>query len=198
MDILLKINKKVSEPKVFVLLVRSARCQVLYSGVHFSLEEAYSVARRKIEALAPHKYGDAVDIDLWDIIPARQLIAQFLDPSKVNELISPSSENTSNINSNNPTNSLEVTNLPPNLYLPPAIEKILKQADLPTQEEIVPIPTLDDHIQDVKESKNDLMKKLINEGDSIQVEKLKNLLGPYSTRYVLREIDKKAKKTDNS
>lgn len=190
MDILSKIKRLVLEPKIYAVLVRSVRGQVLHLGTHFSLEEAYAHARKRMEDLVPHKPGEAMDIELWNSMPARQAIAQITDPTKIDEVMK---EVTSIQQVITPIANGAVFDMS---ELPPIIEELLKnsspksitQVKHPVNDEI---PTLTDHIQDVKDSKNDLMQKLIDDADIAQVEKVATLLGAHSRRYVLKAIEKK-------
>jgi len=54
--------------------------------------------------------------------------------------------------------------------------------------------TASEFIKNIKDTKNDLIKKLIEDGDVDQVEKVKGLISPYSQKYILKEIEKKNKK----
>ena len=190
MDIFTKLKRTVTEPKIYAVMVESARGQVLHLGVHFSLEEAYSAARQRMEVLAPHSQGEAMDIDLWNTIPARQAIAQLMDPSWANELVK--------LPEGAPENPVDSHLAPVNQgqivagNFPPMLQKLLERPGA-VQPIATPttIPTISDHIKDIKTKKNELMKKLIDDGSISQVEKLKSLLGPYSRRYVLRAIEKK-------
>ena len=51
--------------------------------------------------------------------------------------------------------------------------------------------SIDDSIRDIKDRKNNLMKKLIEEGDVRQVELVKDILGTNSKRYVIKAIKEK-------
>lgn len=154
----LSIKKSTSESKLFAMIVTSKFGQILYMGTHFSLDEAYSSARRKIESIAPHNPNDSVDIGLWNSMPARALIESFVDQGQAM------------------------------IVLPPT----------GIQVELEPEPvsnSVADYVKDIKDSKNDLMKKLIEEGDLEQVEQLKEFLGTYSKRFVIKAI--KDKMVDN-
>ena len=74
-----KIKKAVLEPRFYALLVRSIRGQVLHTGVHFSLDEAYSAARTKMNMMARHNPGDSVDIELWNCMSAKDCLDQISD-----------------------------------------------------------------------------------------------------------------------
>lgn len=191
-DVFSKIKRTVTEPKIYAVLVESSRGQVLHLGVHHSLDEAYAAARGRIEMLSPHNPAEAIDVDLWNSMPARQAIAQLMDPSWANELVKlpeGAPENPVDIHLATVNQGQIVTG-----NFPPMLQKLLERPRA-----VQPIatpkatPTISDHIKDIKTKKNELMKKLIDDGSISQVEKLKSLLGPYSRRYVLRAIEKKNK-----
>ena len=187
-DILSKIKRQVLEPKIFTLLVSSAHGQVLHLGVHFSLEEAYAAARKRMELLSPHTQEEAIEMQLWNSMPARQAIAHIIDPSKAEALF-------------NPEHTQTITPFASGVFvgngkLPPLLEDLMKAAKPLIKNSLNDQPTtVIDHIQELKNSKNNLMKKLIEDGDENQVERAKWLLGAYSKRYVLKAIGKKLPKT---
>jgi hypothetical protein len=156
MDIFSNLNRMVLEPKVFAIVVKSPSGQAVHIGVHFSLEDAYAAASRKMETLPAYKPGEPIDIDLWNSLSARQVVAQLVNPLKIDELL-----------------------------------KKEETAITVTASDQKTIHVLKDFIQDMKETKSDLMKKLIEDGNVEQVEKLKNLIDPYSRKYILKEIKKK-------
>jgi hypothetical protein len=201
MDISSKIKRTVLEPKVYALLVTSAKGQILHLGVHYSLEEAYSSARQRMEVLAPHDSREAVDIQLWNSMSARQVIACLTDPQKVNESNGVDAHRTITPMVNGAFLVEGTGELPPIIKAlldgpttgpafasPVFIPEVPETPEVPEEAEQPVITTIDDHIQDVKDSKNDLIKKLIEEGDMAQVDKLKPLLGTYAHRLVLKEI----------
>ncbi len=189
------IKKITLEPRMFALLVKSQAGSILHLGAHFTLEEAYSAASSKIKTLATYKEGDMVDIDLWNSIPARETMRMLMDPEKVEEMINAES---SGILSDN-----ELADLPPML------QELLKHAVPITAKELVhklserstppesTKPVITDYIQHAKDAKNDLMKKLIEDGNIEAVEKVKGLLGTTSRKYVLGEIQKKNAEPNN-
>lgn len=71
------------EPQIFAMVVSSKMGQRLHIGVHFSLEDAYAVARTEMEALGQHKPGDAVDIQLWNMVPAHDVLNKMIDTGKI-------------------------------------------------------------------------------------------------------------------
>lgn len=191
MDISLK--RAVLEPKIFALMVESARGQVLHLGVYFSLEEAYAAARQRMEILSPLALGEAADIDLWNSMSARQVIAQLMDPAKANELIQALPEGTPKEPVDNsiggPTfvvggGSGDISKFPE------LLQKLLKKPGA-----VAPLvnSTIREQVQDIKTKRNELMKMLIRDGDISRVEELKSVLGSNSYRYVLKAIEKKNK-----
>lgn len=205
MDMLSKIKHAVLEPKVYAIMVSSSRGQILHLGVHYSLEEAYSSARDRMEILAPHDKGDAMDIQLWNSMSARHVIAHLTDPQKTNEQIIPQNPMTDGAFFVEGIGEiLPMENMPPIIealfnvntpMMPPVIPPIFVPEIIPEipkiSEEKEKQPTINDHVKDVKDSKNDLIKKLIEDGDTAQVEKLKSLLGAYSYRLILKKIEEK-------
>jgi hypothetical protein len=194
MDISLK--RAVLEPKIYALMVESARGQVLHLGVHFSLEEAYAAARQKMDVLAPPMQGEAIDIDLWNSMSARQVIAQLMDPAKANELIqSTLPEGTSKEPVDHaiigPT--FVVGNASGGIdKLPEMLKKLLEKP-----EAVRPLvkTTIGEQVKDIKSKRNELMKRLIRDGDTARVEELKSVLGANSYRYVLKAIEKRSNKS---
>ena len=73
-----KIKKMLSEPKVYALLVRARSGELLHIGVHFSLEEAYSVASKRMEILHGFDPEEPVDIDLWNSVPASEIVIKLI------------------------------------------------------------------------------------------------------------------------
>lgn len=189
------IKKAVSEPKVFALMVESARGQVLHLGVHFSLEEAYAAARQRMDTLSPTFQGEAIDIDLWNSMSARQVIAQLMDPSKVSGLVQEA------LPEGTPGEPMDTNIITGPTFIvgdsrgdiskfPEMLQKLLKK---PGAVRPLVHATVGEQVQDIKSKRNELMKKLISDGDVAQVEKLKSVLGSYSHRYVLKQIEKKNK-----
>lgn len=189
MDILSNIKKAVSEAKVYAVLVRSSRGAALHMGIHFSLDEAYASARARMQAMTQHNPNEAIDIELWNVMSARQVVAQFSDPSSVEEVLktiqalSPSITEQSNDNGN-----------PLPALFAPAVQQPKQEAPAPTK----PQGTLRDSVQSVRESRNVLMKQLIAQGDLVLVDKFKELLGPHSSRYVKQAITKNKPPEDTS
>lgn len=166
METLPNLRKTLLEPKVFCMVATSLHGQILYMGVHFSLEEAYSAARMKMEGLAPHRPTDAVDIGLWNMMSAREALAKFVDPIIV-PIMTPVTQDTAK------------AEVKPEEHHPESLQ---------------------DYVEDMRLAKNDLMKKLIEDGDPDKVEEATSLLGANSKRYVLKSIKDKNKQStvDNS
>jgi hypothetical protein len=79
-------NREV-EPKVFALLVKFSQGQLLYVGVHYALEEAFTAALHRLEDLPQFTPGEDVDIDLWNSMTARETIENILLPPGVSEMV---------------------------------------------------------------------------------------------------------------
>jgi len=169
MEISPNLKQKILEPKIYALIVKSIKGQVLHLGVHFTLEEAYAAACKKMQDFSPHTIGENIDIDLWNSTPVRQVIVQSLDSGKIDKIV--------------------------RSYIHDIVSGKIDEEVL-FKEEKVPVYTVNrpEEREKVKESKNDLMKKLIETGDITQVEKVKNL-NANSRRYVIEKILKKSKKS---
>lgn len=150
---------------------------MLYLGVHFSLEEAYSVARMQMDDFVKHTPGEPMNIELWNNIPARQLMPQLMDPMKV-EVSTPLPIGISSDIPKSVTPSLV-----PNLM--DAIPRLVGPVHPPR-----PI-SVKERVEEMRESKNELMKQLIDSGSLATLNKLRSFLGPNSSKYVLSEIAKK-------
>jgi hypothetical protein len=189
-NIFSKIKKIVLEPKIYTILVSSSKGQILYLGMHYSLEEAYASARLKLETLSPHGPGDSIDIDLWNMVTVKQILLDSLDLEK-EELVA------QNIRSNSDaSNIVGFNDLPPmikELILNPSKDYKPIEVEIEIEEE--ESRGLEHYVKDLKESRNDLMKKLIDEGDVSKVEEFKTLLGSYARKYVLKAI--KDKRSDS-
>lgn len=192
------------EPKVFALLVKSPAGQILHIGAHFTLEEAYSVAVKKVEQLPTYNKGDMVDIDLWNTISAKQVMSQIFEPS------GESSE--PNVISGTPSDLIAGSFTKQEVQeFPPALQELLNRATVLSGDDMFNLlagktdkkeiadtePIITDYIQHAKDARNDLMKKLIEDGNTDAVEKVKSLLGTTSRKYVLEEIEKKNAGTNN-
>lgn len=187
-DIFSNIKTKVCEPKIYSLLVTSAKgAQVLYLGIHFSLEDAYQAARAKAETQANHGPADAIDINLWNILTARQAIAQFVGQTeplvaegKNAPLIDPQVQSGEKIMAGDYDS------------LPQSVKDLLNNPNNEFNATEEKEKTIDTYAEDMRNSKNDLMKKLIEQGNTEEVEKVKGLLGPHSRSYVLKAIKEKS------
>ena len=200
------IKQLLSEPRVYALIVRSSQMEILHLGIHFSLDEAYSAARRHIENLKGIRPGEAIDIDLWNSIPAHEVMSQFVNPISVGNVTpvpeGTPTEPTDRLITATPQSPMDGTFIPvfPNLLteLPPllqtAIGALARNPETPTAHMPAPLPpppSIKDHIDGMKELKNNLMRRLIEDGDVSKVEEAKILLGPHSSKYVLKAIEKK-------
>jgi len=201
MDIFDKLKQMVMEPKVYTILVKSPRGQVLHLGVHFSLEEAYAVARRKLERLSPTtQIGEPMDIDMWNSIPARQLVSMIMDPQKTPELVEmpkeiPPPTEDAMFPQHEHNGAVFVSGEADFNDLPQIVKDIINgkigasKPDAESKKE----ETVATRMTALKESKNALMKQLIETGDIAEVEKVKSILGSNSSRYVIKAIEKKKK-----
>lgn len=189
----LNIKKTVLEPKVYALIVKSKCGQALHIGIHFTLEEAYSSARKRVEKIPGYKEGDAVDIDLWNTMSGRQAIVELMDPTKLSAV-------SLGVNANQELPFVEIKGNPAEAleHMPEAVRNLLEDVMAGPEHFMEKImasgeqDTIEDCVNDMKLVKNDLMKKLIEEADVEKVGKLKSLLGPNSYRYVMGQIEKKS------
>ena len=184
----------VFEPKIYALVVTSEKGQVLHLGVHFSLEEAYAAARKRMESLVSHTVGEAMDIELWNTLPAREVLTQFTDPMYAADIV-PLPEGTPKKPVDTTINEGEAISMELGpTGLPLLLEKLINESTIGPSEKDT--STLHDHIKDLKKSKNHLMQKLISEGDITAVERVKGLLGNNSRKYIIDAILKKNKSTE--
>lgn len=213
MDLFSKLKKMVMEPKVYALFVRSIRGQVLHIGIHFSLEEAYAAARIRMEQLAPHKPGEAMDIDLWNVMPARECIAQFFDPNKI--IPDPKTTPADPPNPMAPYPGMPATTMfspVPGMIvgqgpIPPEILKLLMSLGPTSIPPAMgsgapePVPnagiqaqdiTIKDYVQEMKDIKNEMLQKLVDNGSIEEVDKLGRLLSSHERKFVLKKIAEKA------
>lgn len=179
-DLLTKLNKNVSEPKIYAVLVKSRRGAMLHLGVHFTLDDAYAAARARMEAATPIGPGEGVDIDVWNCMTAREAMALIMEPSAITV------EMVSTPFSQNPLfNAL--SEMLKN-------DTVLKPEDIkePTQATAAPLDTVSDHLEDLKRARNGLLKSLIDAADSEAVTKLKSpIITAHEKRYVLDRIAEK-------
>lgn len=183
------IQKMNLEPKIYSLLVKTPRGNVIHLGIYFTLEDAFSAARVKIEGIDPLKEGENIDLDLWTSLTAREVMAGLSDPSKADGIATMPFTGITSTSKKLTQNEL-----------PEFIDFLISEIGLPrkedssttlTEKEVTEKLSLKEHVEDMYCSKNNLMKKLISEGDIDKVAKLKSLLGSYSTKYVLSKIEKK-------
>ena len=163
---IIKLKTNISLPKLYSLLVGSVHGESLYLGVHFSLEEAYESARINLENTYIHSKGESVDIELWNMISVQDIINSAIqqDNDSVEEISKLSK----------PTTTIGVANF---------------SKENPRTETIT--NNIDDYIKILRDSKNALMKKLIEDGNLDKVEESKSLLDMNSRRYVIKSIKEK-------
>lgn len=196
------IKRMLIEPKVYALIVSSSKGQTLHLGVHFSLEEAYSVARRKLEQIAVHDPGEAVDIELWTSSSARQISMTINGADSVQkDNIDDHKSSVKEFSSNDQQDSV----IPQSVFaendldkIPEEIKQIIRNITISNSNpKNLFLETNDDAM--VENPKNDLMKKLIAEGSMFQVNKNKGMLDESSLQYVKSAIrDKKRLKIKRS
>lgn len=192
----------VLEPKVYTLIVRSARGQVLHLGVHFSLDEAYAVAKMKLGALVPHNQGEAMDIDLWNAIPARECVAQFFDPNKVAPAPGSFPADPPNPSAMPQETIIQYGGPLPEDALKTIMTFIAEKRGMnmhPASAVDMPKPetSVQDHVIGARVAKNKLLQKLVETGDIAEVEKLGKILTSYERKYVTKRItDSIVKKED--
>lgn len=189
-----QIKKITLEPKMFALLVKSPAGTILHIGAHFTLEEAYSAASNKIKTLVTYKEGDMVDIDLWNSVTAKEAISMLMDPVQISEVFK--SESTGELSASEiddlPLIIQEILRQTTPISAKTAINRLSKD-----KKEDNTKPVLTDYVQHAKDAKNDLMKKLIEDGNINAVEKVSSLLGATSRKYVIKEIEKKNTESNN-
>ena len=169
-----KFKKSSFEKKVYTLLVSSAHGQILHIGTHFTLEEAYSVARTKMQVLFAHNPGESINIEMWNNLDIKEIISSAVDDGKsIIETV---------IESSRPTEIADMANLS-------SVSQIKKE---------LPLLEGSDYIREIKNSRNALMKKLIEDGDLEKVEEAKDVLGQNSKRYVLKSIKEKNNSSNES
>lgn len=172
LDIFSQLKKSVLEPKVYTVLVSSTHGVVLYMGIHFTLDEAYTAARIQIESLAKHESGESVDIDMWNSVSVRDIVSKIVDPSKVTLGIA------------KPMINKKRTVIAPEL--PFDLNKLIAPKN---ELGVSKKPTIAELMNDVKKAKNGLLKKLIDDGSVEDVQKLhSSIITPYEKRYVIQRI----------
>ena len=78
-----KIKKQVLEPKIFAVIARASNAAVLHQGVHFTLEEAFNAAGRRLVDSGGAKMGQPIEMDLWSAIPAREVLTKLCEVETV-------------------------------------------------------------------------------------------------------------------
>lgn len=174
-----KIKKLTLEPRVYALLVKSAMGQVMHLGVHYSLDEAYGVARTQLEKLVQHAEGESVDIDMWHSIPARDMLPLLVDKSG---MIDHFQKKLPIVQEHAGTPDV-----------PPAdLLKTILERHLSTTQKFMgqkkPKSKSPKRTEDAV--KNDLMRKLISDGDMDAVEKAKKSLSKTEIQFVVSQITK--------
>jgi len=190
----------VVEPKVYAMLVSSSRGQILHIGVHFSLEEAYTVARERMDKFTPHKAGDPIDIELWNTLTARQVLTQIIessniDVSKKGDEEKPK-ENSVVDRTSFPQAIVDIISADdPVAFIEQMNNRGMDGVEVPIRIRKQMQPkrkvTASDAARGLRRSKNELMKRLIDEGNVEQISKFKDLLDANSQRYILNAIEKK-------
>jgi hypothetical protein len=178
-----KLKKITIEPKLYSLLVKSDRGHALHMGVYFSLEEAYAGARKKMESLMGHRPDEGVDIDLWNSMEARDVISMVMENK------TPSEDSKWGETESVTSGAFEILNADADISdavleeLPEIIKSILdkkpknkEQSKESVKEEPVST-TVNEEAGKMKQSKNKLMKKLIQEENTDAVERVRPLLG---------------------
>lgn len=74
------LKRRLTEPKVYALVIKVNQNMALYTGVHFSLEEAYTAARRR-NAARIGKSSNDTDHELW--------MWEIMSIQAINDLSSP-------------------------------------------------------------------------------------------------------------
>jgi len=78
-----KIRKQVLEPKIFAVIARANNAAVLHQGVHFTLEEAFNAAGKRLVESGAAKLGQPIEMDLWSAIPAREVLTKLCEVDNV-------------------------------------------------------------------------------------------------------------------
>lgn len=198
-----RINQVTLEPYVYSILVMSGRNQVLHQGVYFSLDEAYWAARKRMEAFNAYKPGEAIDIILWHNIPVKEINDIATSPQAVVGTNINNNENTLPVETNpfNPIGSFPIGAVPFD-KLPKGLQEFIsnmhKTTEAPDEtpmidslEEQDKNTTVSEYAEVLKLAKNDLMRKLIEEGNVERIKEVSQSLTPYDKRYILKRIKEK-------
>lgn len=190
-DIFSKVNKMVIEPRVFTLIARSSNCEVLHLGVHFTLEDAFYAARKRVESLPGYKPGEQIDLDMWNSLSAREVLASL---------------STNNIASLAPLTQIDIplntlttlSNKLPQVIVTELFKngRIIKpqQQKAPLQgHKETALSSLKKPVKNPKATKNELMSKMIKEGNPALVNEQKTALTDSEKAYVLGKIQEKSR-----
>lgn len=188
-DLISKLKRKITEPKVFSLLISSMRGQIMYMGIHFSLEEAYAEAKRQMNDFSPLKDGESVDLDLWNAIPARQVVSQIVDPSFVDSIFGRGDKTTDPIEMLHPDMEIDRKDINEMTLADIQVAKEAIDFDKIIGEQKESPISIDANLREVRKMKNELMKKLILSGRIELVDKAKSVLGTTSIKYVKNKIE---------
>ena len=180
------LKKQVTEPKIFALIVKSPHASILHLGIHFSLEEAYTSARQRMEAFTPHEKGDNIDIDLWNSLSAREVIVQLINPTHIDKTFIEK-------DTNSPATSQSTLG---DLIKKELATQVLKT--FPEQKAEQKNLSVIDQVRDIKKAKNSLLQTLIDIGDINEITRVKGAITKNEKSYILKQIEKKHPKIDTS
>lgn len=165
-----KIKKQVFEPSVYAMTVRYSGGEILYVGVHYSMDQAYHAARERLTELHNPDPRESVEIDLWTAIQGSKVIADLLDPSSV------SVEAVNNMLEQIVTHEQEI--------IKPTTKKKIPHTS--GSSKII--------IEKPKNTKDELIKKLIDNGNRAAIEKLGDVLTENEKTFIIDQIKNNAKK----
>ncbi len=179
-DLISKLKRMVTEPKIFSLLLSSDKGQLLYLGIHFSLEEAYSSAKEKMSSLPHVRREESIDIELWNSIPARHVISQIIDPSYFGPEIG-MADGATNRAPGDIEYIKEILNL----------DEILKNNKMKGVDGKEVDGSVTDDVKEIRRLKNKLIKKIITSENQEGIEDAKSVLGSSSIKYITEKIKEK-------
>lgn len=201
MDIFQKIKKTVNEPKIYAVLLNSAQGQILHLGVHFTLEEAYTEARKKLEEVAMLVPGESVELKLWNGMEVRQAIANFMDPNILNEVFKANATTAVKGRKKNILSQFQPIEVTPELLSSileanntPPLKADFQEAMINGHTHVVKDqapaeePSLESQVRTWKIIKNEIMKRLIEGDDLMAAEAQKATLGINAYKYVIGKI----------
>lgn len=147
-----KIRTAMMQPKLYSVLVKTEKGDMVHTGVHYSLDEAFD--QGKEAAITVFGSIKKAELDLWSSMEAEEILGQLVKNYSENTTIHKKEKN-----------------------------KVLENL------------TIDDFAQRVENAKNDLLKKLKEEGEEDDLNRSKKLLTKYEAKYVEDIISsKKVKK----